>query len=89
MAAVMEAFPQTLRSVPVSRKPPLEELSEVQVSLRRIEREFQGRGRIHVRYSGTEPVVRVMAEGEDPLRVRELVDEVCEKIRVAIGEETS
>jgi phosphoglucosamine mutase len=88
LAAVMEPLPQVLRSVRVREKPPLESLPGLQGLLGRIEAELKGRGRIHVRYSGTEPVARVMAEGEDASRVEALVREVSEVLRAAIGEES-
>jgi phosphoglucosamine mutase len=86
LASVMEAFPQVLRAVRVSRKPPLEELPDVEALIRRIEADLKGRGRILVRYSGTEPVARVMVEGEDRRRVERLADELTAKIHAQIGE---
>lgn len=87
LADVIDPVPQVMRSVQVREKPPLEELSGVQAALERIDRDLKGRGRIHVRYSGTEPVARVMVEGEDRRRIGELAEEVCAQIRKAIGEE--
>jgi phosphoglucosamine mutase len=71
----------------VREKTPLEELPEFQTMLKRIERDLKGRGRIHVRYSGTEPVARVMLEGEDQSRIDELADEVCAQLHATIGQE--
>ena len=76
-----------LRAVTVREKPPLEELSGVQAALQRIQRDLRGRGRINVRYSGTEPVARVMIEGEDRARIEELARDVCAEIAKVIGEE--
>jgi len=87
LASVIDPVPQVLRSVRVREKPPFEQLEGVHATLRRIEAELQGLGRIHVRYSGTEPVARVMIEGEDPGRIDELAREMCEQISSAIGEE--
>ncbi len=87
LAAVMDPVPQVLRGVTVREKPPLEELSGVQAALQRIQRDLRGRGRINVRYSGTEPVARVMIEGEDRARIEELAREVCAEIAKVIGEE--
>ncbi len=87
LAAVMDPVPQVLRMVQVREKPPLEELSGVQATLQRIERDLQGRGRINVRYSGTEPVARVMIEGEDLAHIEELAREICTQIANVIGEE--
>ena len=84
---VFERVPQVLRMVRVREKTPLEELPEFQVLLKRIERDLKGRGRILVRYSGTEPVARVMLEGEDQSRIDELADEVCAQLHATIGRE--
>ncbi len=87
LASVMDPVPQVLRAVTVREKPPLEGLSGVQAALQRIQRDLRGRGRINVRYSGTEPVARVMIEGEDRARIEELAREVCAEIAKVIGEE--
>ncbi len=87
LAAVMDPVPQVLRAVTVREKPPLEELSGVQAAIQRIQRDLRGRGRINVRYSGTESVARVMFEGEDRARIEELARDVCAEIAKVIGEE--
>ncbi len=87
LAGVVEPLPQVLRSVRVREKPPLESLPRLQADLERIESELRGSGRVLVRYSGTEPVARVMVEGDDRTRIEQLADEICEQIRKLIGEE--
>ena len=52
-------------------------------SLRAAEAELQGRGRLVIRKSGTEPLIRVMAEGEDRGLVERLVDDICEAVQSA------
>jgi phosphoglucosamine mutase len=47
------------------------------------EAELEGRGRLLIRKSGTEPLIRVMAEGDDPALVERLVDEICEAVQSA------
>jgi phosphoglucosamine mutase len=47
------------------------------------EAELQGRGRLLIRKSGTEPLIRVMAEGEDRALVERLVDDICEAVQSA------
>jgi phosphoglucosamine mutase len=88
LSAVMEPLPQIQRAVPVRSRPPLEELPELTALLERITRELHGKGRILVRYSGTEPILRVMLEGEGEGRLVELADEVCALIQSLLGEET-
>ena len=89
LAAVMEPVPQILRSVPVRAKPPLEELPELTALVARIEQDLRGKGRILVRYSGTEPIARVMLEGEEVGRLGELAEEVCALLRRLVGEEAT
>jgi phosphoglucosamine mutase len=87
LAAFMEPLPQVLRGVRVREKPPLEELSGLQSTLERIDRELGGLGRVLVRYSGTEPVARVMVEGEDRGQIEALAQEVAMEIEDLVGEE--
>ncbi len=82
----MERVPQVLRGVRVREKIPFEELSDLQRTLETVEAALEGRGRLLVRYSGTEPLARVMLEGEDEVRIAELADEICAEISRAIGE---
>jgi phosphoglucosamine mutase len=86
LAAVFERYPQVQRSVQVRAKPPLEELSELQLLLQRIESDLGGQGRVLVRYSGTEPVARVMVEGEDSRTINGFADEICTELRKAVEE---
>ena len=72
LVAGFERLPQVLVNVNVAEKRPLEELPEFQKQLRAVEAALGGRGRVLVRYSGTEPKARVMVEGDDEARVREL-----------------
>ena len=76
----IDTFPQKLENVRVKEKPPLESLENLQRAKEEVERELSGRGRIVIRYSGTEPVLRVMVEAES----EELIDRVIEKIVEAV-----
>lgn len=64
LARGFERVPQVLRNVAVRCRAPLDELQQFQRCLREAEAALKGRGRVLVRYSGTEPVVRVMVEAE-------------------------
>ncbi len=86
LARVFEPCPQKLRSVRVREKPPLESLDELQALVGRVESEFAGRGRVLVRYSGTEPLARVMVECQDADRIDSALEELCKEIDRAIGE---
>ena len=57
------AVPQVLKNIPIERKPPLEALPKFQHELARCEQALRGEGRIFVRYSGTEPLLRILVEG--------------------------
>jgi phosphoglucosamine mutase len=87
LAGVMKPLPQIMRRVPVRAKPPLEEFPELTKLVARIEQDLRGKGRILVRYSGTEPIARVMLEGEEVDRLGELAEEVCALVRDLVGEE--
>ena len=52
-------------------------------ALRFAEAALAGKGRLVIRPSGTEPVIRVMAEGDDQRQVEQVVDAICEAVRVA------
>ncbi len=86
LADVMESLPQVTKAVRVREKPPIEDLAEVRSAIQEVETELKGKGRILVRYSGTEPVIRVMLEGEDQQQIDTLAEEVCAVIRGVIGE---
>jgi phosphoglucosamine mutase len=73
---LFEPFPQLLRSVRYSGGLPLEHRSVLQC-IADGEARLKGSGRLSVRKSGTEPVIRVMAEGEDEATVHEVVDTIC------------
>jgi phosphoglucosamine mutase len=74
----MEPVPQVLESVTLPARRPLEEMPKLAGATRRIESELDGKGRILVRWSGTEPKLRIMIEGPDEQRIqtwaRELAD---------------
>jgi phosphoglucosamine mutase len=85
LAGCMRKFPQVLVNVPVARKPPIDSLDTVTERIRAFERELDGGGRILVRYSGTEPLARVMIEGADDGRIRAMADELASALRVELG----
>jgi phosphoglucosamine mutase len=76
-------YPQLLVNVRVSEKRPFEELPAVQQAAQKVEQSLDGRGRLLLRYSGTEPLARIMIEGEDEGQIAGY----AEKIAAAIGEE--
>ena len=79
--SVFEPLPQLLKNVRYSEINPLDS-EEVASAIGEAERRLNGNGRILVRLSGTEPLIRVMAEGEREDEVREVVDELCSVIEM-------
>jgi phosphoglucosamine mutase len=73
--------PQLLKNVRVKKKVALEELPAVQAKLGEVARELEGCGRLVVRYSGTEPLLRVMIESDEAARNDRLMNELLAVIR--------
>ncbi|MEG2140042.1 MAG: phosphoglucosamine mutase [Bilophila sp.] len=70
LAGLLVPYPQQLINVHVDRKPAIEECPELLDAIAAVEEDLAGRGRVLLRYSGTEPLCRVMVEGEDMEKVR-------------------
>lgn len=85
LSSVMTRFPQLLVNVPVHTKPDLSSLRSVQEAISAAENVLEGRGRVVVRYSGTEMLARVMIEGQEEKQVRSLADDIAGAIRREIG----
>ena len=77
-------LPQILKNVPYVKKgeSPLKD-PQVQKTIASAEQAISGKGRIFIRESGTEPLIRVMAEGESDQQIHMLVDGICESVRKA------
>ncbi len=85
LTRVMTSLPQVLVNVRVRKKPAMAELPEVQQVIDAVESELGERGRVLIRYSGTEPLLRVMIEGEDQGRIEKLAGQVAAAVRERIG----
>jgi phosphoglucosamine mutase len=85
LARFLVPFPQVQVSVRVRHKPPLESAPELQECLRKAEESLHPKGRVLLRYSGTEPKARVMVEGENPERVRTIADDLAETVGRCLG----
>lgn len=81
----LKQFPQVIRNVPVRDKPSLESLHEVARAVEACRRDFGPRGRVVIRYSGTEPLARVMVEGEAAAVVERHAAKIAEAIDAAVG----
>lgn len=84
MASVLTILPQATRDVVVAEKPPLTDFPQIAQAVEKVESTLGGRGRIVVRYSGTEPLARVMIEGEDAEQIEALAGEVAGVIRESL-----
>jgi phosphoglucosamine mutase len=80
-----QPLPQTLVNEKVRAKPPLESLPRYQAALAASEQRLGGKGRILVRYSGTENVVRVMVEGEEAAEIETIAAQLRQVLRQEIG----
>lgn len=81
----MTAYPQVLVNVPVARRADLQSLPNVQRAVAEAEAALDGNGRLLVRSSGTEPVVRVMVEGQDQARIEALARSLAAVIEKELG----
>jgi len=77
LAACMKTYPQILVNVKVKERRDLESIPEVAKRMAELEKKLDGKGRLLVRYSGTEPKVRVMIEGEDQNEIKVLAEDLA------------
>ena len=77
LASPYVRYPQVLVNVRVARKVPVEESPVFAREMKRIETALEGHGRLLVRYSGTEPLLRIMLEGRDQQEIRDWADELA------------
>jgi len=85
LIADLKIYPQTIVNVRVKSKPPLETLVGVSKTLADAERSLGKSGRVVLRYSGTEPLARVMVEAERDEDVRRWSDALATSLRTSIG----
>jgi phosphoglucosamine mutase len=81
----MRDFPQVIRKVETKGKSGIEQSERVQAAVRQVENHLAGRGRINVRPSGTEPVIRVMVEGENEAEVTQIADALIAVVQSEVG----
>jgi phosphoglucosamine mutase len=84
IAQCMRAMPQVLLAVKVSHKPDLDSLPVLQQAIQDKEQQLNGTGRILVRYSGTEPLLRVMVEGQDNKFVQDIAEDLVSVVKSCI-----
>lgn len=82
---VITPLPQVLTNVVVKRKEEFSNIPSLNRIIEGVKRELAGRGRVLVRYSGTEMLARVMVEGEDPARIKVMADSIAGEIQKTLG----
>jgi len=85
LSKIMTVYPQILMNVDVSAKPNIEEVPEIAAAIDAVEAELGKNGRVLVRYSGTQPLCRVMVEGPDEGATRRFCSQIAVTIKNSIG----
>jgi len=85
LAKAMSAVPQILVNLRVKQKPDLESIPEIDQAIQDNNRRLNGSGRVVIRYSGTEPLLRIMVEGEHASVVKEVADDLARVVQAHIG----
>jgi len=85
LAKVMKIFPQVIVNVNVKSKPPLEEQREIMDTIKEVEKALGNKGRVLVRYSGTQAMCRVMVEGPTHKETKAFAGTIAEVIKKKLG----
>ncbi len=85
LAKAMTAVPQILVNIHVKQKPVLESIPEIDQAIQENNHRLNGSGRVLIRYSGTEPLLRIMVEGEHASVVKEVAEDLARVVQEHIG----
>jgi phosphoglucosamine mutase len=85
LASELVTYPQVLVNVPVREKRELRDVPAIAEAMERVEQRLAGHGRLLVRYSGTEPLLRVMIEGRDQQEIQGWAREIAESVKEHLG----
>jgi phosphoglucosamine mutase len=85
LASCMEVYPQVLLNLKVRERRDLGTVPQAQKAIQAAEKRLQGRGRLLVRFSGTEPLLRVMVEGEKPAEINEVAQELVHTLDMCLN----
>jgi phosphoglucosamine mutase len=81
----MTALPQVLVNVRVRERRAIKELPEVKALISAVENRLGDTGRVLIRYSGTEPLMRIMLEGQDQVEITGMANEIASLVEGTIG----
>jgi phosphoglucosamine mutase len=81
----LKVFPQVIKNVRVREKTPFANVPAIQSAIDAADRELDGNGRVVVRYSGTEPLARVMIEAQSEEKMKSLAENIAGSIKTALG----
>jgi phosphoglucosamine mutase len=85
LAQGLQLFPQRLINIKVAHKADWANIPAIQAKVSQVEKQLAGRGRVLLRPSGTEPVMRVMVEGQEQQLVEQLSEELAQVVREALN----
>jgi phosphoglucosamine mutase len=85
ISTILTVYPQVLINVEVDTKPAIETVPQIMEAIRSAEAELGAQGRVLVRYSGTQPLCRVMVEGPDEAETRSYCQQIADIIKNSIG----
>jgi phosphoglucosamine mutase len=85
LAGELTSYPQVLMNLRVQQKADLQSIPEVAAVMAAVEARLEGQGRLLVRYSGTEPLLRVMLEGQDEAEIRRWGQEIIDAVKQHVG----
>lgn len=86
LAEIMIPLPQVLCNTRVREKVDIYAIADVAAKIKDVEAKLANEGRVLIRYSGTEPLLRVMIEGQDKYEITSWANEICELVKKHIGE---
>ena len=81
LASDLVTYPQVLVNVRVREKKPLDSDADIAAKMKDVERLLEGQGRLLVRYSGTEPLLRIMIEGRDQRQIHAWADDIADTVK--------
>jgi phosphoglucosamine mutase len=85
LASALVCYPQVLVNVRVREKADLATVPAIAETMKKVEQGLAGNGRLLVRYSGTEPLLRIMLEGKDDTEIRAWADEIASAVRANLA----